>query len=132
VVERLSRQCGRHLRSLWKMVLSPEEAPALGRWLETSAARLGDLLRSPEDRDQPLHAVALLVQRDSGCVLIPDDDFVLSPGDQAAPSRSAVSTSVARDHTGDGGDGRVRRFRPARAVELDLATPHPYGAVGGR
>jgi voltage-gated potassium channel len=93
VVERLSRQCGRHLRSLWKVVLGPEEAPALGRWLKTGAARLGDLLRSPEDRDQPLHAVALLVQRDSGCVLTPTTISCCRPA-------TSCSWPVGRQHVG--------------------------------
>jgi Trk K+ transport system NAD-binding subunit len=82
VVERLTRHCGRHLRTLWKVVLTADEAPALGRWLAAGDAKLGDLLRSPEDRHQPLHAVVLMVQRDGGCVLTPDDDFVLAPGDE--------------------------------------------------
>ena len=33
------------------------------RWLASGDARLGDLLRNPEDRDEPLHAVVLLVLR---------------------------------------------------------------------
>lgn len=82
VVRRLTTHCGAHLRTLWKAVLSAEEAPALHRWLAAGGARLGDLLRSPDNRDLPLHAVVLLVQRGEECVLTPDDDFVLAVGDQ--------------------------------------------------
>jgi len=82
VVERLTRRCGHHLQTLWKVVLDQKEAPALSGWLAGGSARLGDLMRSPEDRDQPLHSVVLLVLRDSECVLTPDDDFVLAPRDQ--------------------------------------------------
>ena len=45
------------------------EAPALCRWLARGDARLGDLLRSPEDRDRPLHAgpAAGAARRASAC-----------------------------------------------------------------
>jgi voltage-gated potassium channel len=82
VVERLTRHCGRHLRTVWKVVLTADAAPALRPWLASGDAKLGDLLRSPDDRDQQVHAVVLMVLRDSDCVLTPDDDFVLASGDQ--------------------------------------------------
>jgi Trk K+ transport system NAD-binding subunit len=82
VVERLTTECGRRLRTVWKVVLSVDEAPALRRWLASGHALLGDLLRSPEDRDRQLHAAVLVVQRGDDAVLTPDDDFVLAPGDQ--------------------------------------------------
>ena len=55
------------------------EAPALRGWLRPGGARLGDLLRSPEDRDEPLHAVVLLVARGDECLLAPPDDFCWPP-----------------------------------------------------
>jgi Trk K+ transport system NAD-binding subunit len=82
VVERLTTECGRHLRTVWKVVLTAGEGPALRDWLASGDARLGDLLRNPLDRDQPLHAVVLLVQRGDEHVLTPDDDYVLAAGDQ--------------------------------------------------
>ena len=63
LVARLTDLCGTHLQALWKVRLTPQEAPALSGWLASGAARLGDLLRNPEDRDEPLHAVPLLVMR---------------------------------------------------------------------
>ena len=104
LIERLTRHCGRHLQALWKVMLTHDEAPALRRWLAGGDARLGDLMRSPEDREQPLHAVVLLVQRDSECVLTPDDEFVLAPGDQMLltgwpAARRALDNTMVVDST---------------------------------
>jgi Trk K+ transport system NAD-binding subunit len=104
VIERLTQQCGCHLQGLWKVRLIEEEAPALGRWLAGGDARLGDLMRSPDDRDRPLAAVVLLVLRDEGCFLAPDDDFVLAPGDQLLlagrpAARRALETTMIVDAT---------------------------------
>jgi voltage-gated potassium channel len=82
LVERLTALCGHHLQALWKVRLTPTEAPALTGWLASGQARLGDLLRNPEDRDDPLHAVPLLVLRGRVATLAPDPDFVLAPGDE--------------------------------------------------
>lgn len=82
LVRRLTQRCGHQVRALWKVELSPLEAPALTRWLTGAEARLGELIRSPEDRDRHLHAVVLLVLRGDECVLTPGDDFALAPGDQ--------------------------------------------------
>src|SRR3712207_756113 len=76
LVERITDVCGEHLQALWKVRLTEREAPALDEWLATGEARLGDLLRNPEDRDQLLHTVPLLVLRGQDATLAPDDDFV--------------------------------------------------------
>jgi Trk K+ transport system NAD-binding subunit len=82
LVERLTANCGRQLQDLWKIRLTPQEAPAVGGWLAGGDARLGTMLRNPEARDESLHAVVLLVLRDSEVTLAPDDDFLLRPGDE--------------------------------------------------
>jgi voltage-gated potassium channel len=82
MVGRLTGLCGTHLQALWKVRLTPEEAPALGRWLDSGEARLGDLLRSPEDRDEPLHAVALLLMRGEEWEVAPGPDAVLAHDDE--------------------------------------------------
>jgi voltage-gated potassium channel len=78
---RLTEQCGRHLDPLWKVLLDDAGAPSLRPWLH-GGLRLGDLLRNPADREEPLHAVTLIVRRDDDHVLAPDDDFVLAAGDE--------------------------------------------------
>jgi Trk K+ transport system NAD-binding subunit len=82
VIDRLQGRCGRQLRTLWPVRLHASRSPAVGRWLAGGRARLGDLLRDPDDRDRPLAAVALLVARGREHTLTPDDDFVLADGDE--------------------------------------------------
>jgi Trk K+ transport system NAD-binding subunit len=82
VIDSLTRVCGTRLQSLWKLRLTDSEAPALGGWLASGSARLGDLLRDPEGRDDALHVVPLLVLRGDEATLAPDGDFVLAPGDE--------------------------------------------------
>ena len=100
--DRLTQVCGKRLQALWKIRLNSSEAPALQGWLETGEARLGELLRNPEDRDDPLHAVTMLVLRDGRATLAPDDDFVLAPGDELllagwAAARRALDTVLHVD-----------------------------------
>ena len=85
VVDRLTALCGEHLQAVWKVRLTATEAPALQGWLAAGGARLGDLLRDPDDRDECLHAVPLLLARggDVGDVEVaPDDDVELAPDDE--------------------------------------------------
>jgi hypothetical protein len=82
VVGKLTNLCGKHLQSLWKVRLSAVEAPALRGVLESERVPLGDLLRSPDDRDERLHAVPLLIARGDETEVGPADDFALEPGDE--------------------------------------------------
>jgi len=102
VIGRLSGQCGHHLEALWKVTLTGVETHALGRWLLRGDVRLGHLISNPEDRDQPLHVVPLMVLRGEECILTPDDDFVLAADDQlllaGRPSaRRALETTLMVD-----------------------------------
>jgi voltage-gated potassium channel len=82
LIDRLTALCGSRLQALWKVRLTPQEAPGLAGWLSSGEARLGAFLRNPEDRDEPLHLVTLMVVRGGEATLAPDDDFVLRPGDE--------------------------------------------------
>lgn len=82
LIQRLRHNCGRELPALWKMNLDGEQAPSLGSWLAHGRVALGDLLRSPEDRERRLRVVPLLLLRDDDAVLTPDGDTVLAPNDQ--------------------------------------------------
>jgi voltage-gated potassium channel len=102
MTDRLRELCGTHLQALWKVRLTLDEAPALDGWLAGGTARLGDLLRNPEDRDEPLHAVPLLVQRGHESFLAPEPHFVLAPGDEIllagwAAARRALGTILFVD-----------------------------------
>jgi Trk K+ transport system NAD-binding subunit len=82
LIQRLRYNCGHELPALWKIKLDQEQAPALGGWLADGRVTLGNLLRSPEDRERRLRAVPLLLYRDGESVLTPDGDTVLAPDDQ--------------------------------------------------
>jgi voltage-gated potassium channel len=82
VVGKLTNLCGKHLQSLWKVRLSAVEAPALRGVFDRERVPLGDLLRSPDDRDQRLHTVVLLVARGDDVHLAPSDDFAVTLDDE--------------------------------------------------
>jgi voltage-gated potassium channel len=82
MIDRLTQQCGRHLDALWKIRLTPGEAPALVRWLASGQVTLRDILRDPDDRDMRLEAVPLLLLRDGESRLAPADDTALAVDDE--------------------------------------------------
>jgi voltage-gated potassium channel len=82
LLDRLRQHCGTHLGTVWKVTLTGHEAPALGSWLQSGDASLGDLLRDPQDRNRTIAAVPLLLLSDGDSVLAPDGDARLAPGDQ--------------------------------------------------
>jgi voltage-gated potassium channel len=102
LVDRLTDVCGDQLQALWKVRLNDREAPSLDGWLASGRARLGDLLRNPEDREQDLHIVPLLVLRGEDVTLAPGADFVLRQGDELLlagwpPARRALETTLVVD-----------------------------------
>ncbi|WP_375431812.1 potassium channel family protein [uncultured Friedmanniella sp.] len=100
LIGRLRHSCGRELPALWRVQLDAKQAPALGDWLSGGAVGLGDLLRSPEDRERRLKAVPLLLLRKGEAHLLPDGDTVLAPEDellfagQSSERRELESTLV--------------------------------------
>ena len=102
LIDRICALCGDRLQALWKVKLTREDAPALVPWLGEGRVRIGDLLRNPEDRSEPLHAVVLLVLRDTETTLAPDDDFEVRAGDELLlvgwpAARRALSTVLVVD-----------------------------------
>jgi voltage-gated potassium channel len=101
----LRRNCGRELPALWKMKLDREQAPALTRWLTEGRVKLGDLVRSPEDRERRLRVVPLLLLRDGKAVLTPDGDTVLAGNDELlfaghGSERRELESTLVVDSTG--------------------------------
>ena len=82
LIQRLRQNCGIKLPALWKIKLDQEQAPALCGWLAEGRVNLGDLLRSPEDRERRLQVVPLLLLRDGQAVLTPDGETVLARDDE--------------------------------------------------
>jgi len=100
LIQRLRINCGRQLPALWKVRLDGEQAPALGGWLSDGRVLLGDLLRSPEDRERRLRVVPLLLLRGGEAVLTPAHETVLARDDellfagQGSERRELESTMV--------------------------------------
>jgi hypothetical protein len=100
LIDRLRRDCGSELPALWKVKLDQAQAPALNGLLPDGEVTLGDLLRSPEDRERRLRVVPLLLLRAGKVVLTPDSDTVLAVDDdllfagRGAERRELESTMV--------------------------------------
>ena len=125
VVGRVTGLCSTHLDAMWKVRLDAQEAPALQKWLAAGDARIGAVMRDPDDRDAPLAVAVLMVLRDNEIVMAPDDDFVLARGDELlmtgrASARRRLDTTMLVD----GGRG-VRAHRPTGGDRLAVA--HPPG-----
>jgi voltage-gated potassium channel len=104
LLQRLRTNCGRQLPALWKIRLNREQAPGLTGWLAQQRVILGDLLRSPEDRERHLRVVPLLLLRDGQAVLTPADDTVLQADDELllagqGPDRRQLQGTLINDST---------------------------------
>lgn len=82
LVKRLVDRCGDGTPDLWRIPLTSEFSPALDPWLRAGGLTLGDLLRSPMDRDRQLDVVPLLLVREESSWVAPPDDEILSVGDE--------------------------------------------------
>jgi Trk K+ transport system NAD-binding subunit len=106
LLTRITENCGRRLQELWKVQLRTAEAPAVREWLSSGRARLGDLLRSPDDRETPLAVVPLLLLRGNRVELTPDNDFRLEVDDEIlcagrSAERRLLETTLADDSTSE-------------------------------
>jgi voltage-gated potassium channel len=104
VVGKLTNLCGKYLQSLWKVRLTAAEAPSLRPVFDQERVPLGDLLRSPDDREERLHAVVLLVARGDEVHLAPSDDFAVTLDDElllvgAPAARRLLDSTLLIDAT---------------------------------
>jgi Trk K+ transport system NAD-binding subunit len=104
LVARLIGCCGEDLPALWKVKLDGAQAPALRAPLVAGAVRLGDFLRSPEDRERRLRVVPLLLLRRGQVVLTPPEDTVLEVDDEllfagAGAERRELESTLVVDST---------------------------------
>jgi len=97
MVERLVDRSGTLKPDLWRIQLTAEEAPALTGPLAAGELRLGDVMRSPNDRQRSVDAVPLILLRDGDSVLAPRDEQQLQLDDELliAGRPSAWSALVA-------------------------------------
>lgn len=103
MVERLVARCGPGTPDLWLLRLTREEAPAVAPWL-ADGLRVGDLMRHPTAREEPVAAVVLALLRDDTRVLAPDDDYELRLGDQLllagrASAQHSLGTTLEHEPT---------------------------------
>jgi Trk K+ transport system NAD-binding subunit len=82
MVSRLTERCGSGAPDVWRVPLTVRDAPALTDWLEAGSLRLGDLLRDPNGRHEPLGVVPLALKRGAETTMAPDGDELLGPGDE--------------------------------------------------
>jgi voltage-gated potassium channel len=82
MLDLLQQRCGARMENLWKIRLVPDEAPALRAWLARGAVTVAHLLRDPDERDDALPLVPLMLLRDGEAVPAPPDDLVLAEGDE--------------------------------------------------
>ena len=90
----LTHRFGWSVPTVWSERLNMQRAPALyKRLMQGEDIMLGDLLRSPAHRDDPLPVAVLYIQRDN-------DDHVFMPGDKtqihAGDELLMVGLAVAR------------------------------------
>ena len=97
VIGKLTHLCGKRLQSIWRVQLNDVGAPAL-RGMGDRMPRVGELLRSPDDREERLSAVVLLIVRGAEFHLAPPDDFRLAADDElllvGAPSARRLLDST--------------------------------------
>ena len=84
VIHQLRKRSGTRTPATWSVRIDASQAPAVVERLADVERPLtiGDLLRDPDDRQQKLPALALLVLRDGRETLLPNDDFALGDGDE--------------------------------------------------
>jgi hypothetical protein len=62
--------------------INERETPAVARWLESKTLTLGDLFRSPQNRELHVPATALLLVRGKKHFILPDESTSLRPKDE--------------------------------------------------
>lgn len=83
LLDRLRQRIGDHVPDSWSVCMDPHEAPAPATHLASGhCLSVGDLMRSPDNPALWLDAIPLLLQRESGKVLLPDDATPIETGDK--------------------------------------------------
>ena len=81
MVDRLVTRCGEDAPDLWRVVLDETNTPALAEWLADERLTLGDLMRSPVDRERVVDVVPLAMVRDDEGIVDPEPGTTLRSGD---------------------------------------------------
>lgn len=99
LLQRLTSACGTGRPDLWEPTVVGADNRALDTWLSSGSARLGDLLRDPEDRERTIACVPLLLHGAGRTVLAPEDT-ILVRGDHlllagTASARRALDATLS-------------------------------------
>jgi Trk K+ transport system NAD-binding subunit len=82
LVRRLRAKVGERAPHLWRLGITPEEAFAVTELLDMGKQlELGDLIRDPNDLDDTVSCVPLVIRRGSELLMLPDDNRVILAGD---------------------------------------------------
>jgi Trk K+ transport system NAD-binding subunit len=102
MMARITERCGHRMQPLWKTRLTADEAPALQPLLAAGRVTLRDLFRDPDDRDEALEIVPLLLLRGDDATLGPVLDTALAAGDELllaghSAARRALAQTLLMD-----------------------------------
>ena len=81
LLDRLLEVVGRHSPDSQRVVVGERETPAIARRLHGAPVLLGDLYRDPDDRDNRVAAVPVLLLRGAETLYLPDEATALELGD---------------------------------------------------
>lgn len=81
LLERLVAVVGRGSPDSQRLVIGDRDAPAVERWLRRHSLALGDLFRHPDDRDEPIQALPVLLIRGGVPSFMPDRAEPVRSGD---------------------------------------------------
>lgn len=102
VRDELVERCGRRAPERDVVVLDRAHAPAVVAWLDDGQLTVGDLLRHPQAREDPLQLVVLMIVRGGRQIIAPASDTQLELDDQvllAGTGRGIADIREALFHT---------------------------------
>ena len=84
VVERLHAALGPETPEIWSVAVTAADAPAIHQAMSAKHREiaLGELARSPAQRDETLACVPLAIAREGGLRMLPEDGEILRAGDE--------------------------------------------------
>lgn len=109
LIHRIKDRCGQFMKDVWNVELSAWEAPALAGYLDPTAVpprqrrirhagqvgrvplTIHDLFRDPDDRDDRLPVVPLMLLRDGQATIAPSDDTELHLDDELLVAGTRVA-----------------------------------------
>lgn len=118
LLQRLTSACGTGRPDLWEPTVVGADNRALDTWLSSGSARLGDLLRDPEDRERTIACVPLLLHGAGRTVLAPGHD----PGARRPPvaGRYRIRATCPGRHVERSHGAGVRGQRPSGGQQLGV------------